>query len=161
MGNLGKLRRDVTVTVDGETLTVTVRKIGMADVLRYLNRIPSIYSSLVPSDVGEAIAQVADDDDKAQKAAQGLAIAYAIAVAGVVGIRGGGLDGVRLCFEPSDDCLTPQELEDTSAPEPEGRLKPLFAIVEAISEMSGLEGLFRRPDAGEKAAPEGAEPQGA
>lgn len=130
------------MTVDGEPFTVLVRKIGMADVLRHLSRVPSIYADLVPSDAREAIREAAKTENEAEKAAQGLAIAYAIVVAGSV--------DPRFCLEPSKDCLSPMELEDTSAEKPEDRLKPLFDLVEAIAEMSGLEGLFR---GGEKAQP--------
>jgi len=135
MGVLEKLRRQVQVTVGGETLTVTVRKIGMMDVLGLVQRVPSLYSDLVPSDAREAIKVAAEAENEAEKAAQGLAIAYAIVVAGTV--------DPQLCLRPSADCLSPSDLEDVSAETPEDRLRPILTIAEAIAELSGLEGLFR------------------
>lgn len=153
MSKLNRLRKEVTLTVDGEPFTVNIRKVSTADVLKYMSSVPSLYNDLVPSEIREAIRESAGEEADAEKALQGLIVATGIIVAGSV--------DPKFCLESSVDCLSPMELEDSKATDFGERLKPIFTLAEEIMRFSGLEGVFRSDEQAKEGVPKKAKSKGA
>ena len=130
MSVVSKFRKTIEITVDGEKIPVTVRKLGIGDLLDVTKHVPGLYQKLVdkPADSQELLLQ---------RSEEGLEVMRHLLLKGVV--------DPPLCAEPRPDCLTISDLEDTAATDGDGRMKPIMDILNAIAEISNLEGLFRRP----------------
>lgn len=111
---LGKLRRTVTITLEGEQIPVTVKRITAADLLAHTPDLVSVYGALV------AAAPVISERD-----GQAYALTRAVLLAGVV--------DPPLSVLPSPTDLTPEDLGMENWP----------ALFEGVASVSDLGLLFR------------------